>query len=258
MYVLGYEPNITGDVLRTNELSAKIRPFFETLSKSDLENATAVYFDYKYILAFPSAKKCIIFDKERLAWMGPWTTTFGINKFIKHVDSNGIERLLCADADDNYVTEFSKSLVDDKGTAFGTVLRTKKDDMGDWTIFKTLNEALLGFRNVSGSVGVNIYIEDRTGQVTSTKSFTVTGPVASITAAWGTDEIGSVRWGISSIDAVSSAEETIKKALIYKTCRYIQFELSTIGRSDNYELLGIRTRAIPQGVGSVPASWSTD
>lgn len=258
VYILGYEPNITGDVLRTNEISAKIRPFFETLSNDDLINATAVYFDYKYILAFPTARKCIVFDKERAAWMGPWSTTFGINKFIKYVDSNGIERLLCADADDNNVTEFSKTLYDDKGTAFGTVLKTKKDDFGDWSIFKTINESYLGFRNVTGSISVNILAEGRDGSVAPVKSFTVTGPSSQITSSWGTDLWGTARWGISTRNAASFAEETIKRAPIFQTGRYAQYEISTTGRSDNYELLDIKASATPQGPGSSYHLWNVD
>ena len=258
VYVLGYEPNITGDVLRTNELSAKIRPFFATLSNSDLTNACAIYYDYKYILAFPAAKKCIIFDKERIAWMGPWSTTFGINKFIKYTDSDGIERLLCIDSTDNYASEFSSVLTDDKGTSFGTVLKTKKDDLGDYTIFKTLNEVLTGFRNVTGNIGVNVYIEDRSGVSSAAKSFTVVGPSSFITATWGTDTFGTTGFGTTEQTVSSVQDETIKRALIYKTVRYVQFEINTSARTDNYELLGIKARAIPQGAGSVPSAWGID
>ena len=258
VYVLGYEPNIIGDSLRTNELSAKIRPFFATLSEYDLKHACAVYFDYKYILAFPQCKKAIIFDKERIAWMGPWTTTFGISKFTKYIDSNGTEKLLAIDSTDTYVSEFSDALTDDKGVAFGTVLRTRKDDLGDYSIFKTVNEILIGFRDVEGSVGVNVYIEDRSGSTTTAKSFTVTGPASQITATWGTDRFGTVGFGNTEQSVSSYAEETIKRALIYKTARYLQFELTTTLGPDTYELLGIKSRAIPQGTGSVPATWNVE
>lgn len=258
VYVLGYEPNITGDVLRTNELSAKIRPFFESLSDADLRNATGIYFDYKYILAFPNAKKCIVFDKERIAWMGPWSTTFGINKFIRHVDEGGVERLLCVDTSDNYVTEFSKTLIDDKGVAFGTTMKTKKDDLGNWYALKTINDNYFNFRNISGSVNVSVLVEDKEGNLSSQESFTVTGPTTQTTAAWGTDLFGEPRWGVSEQDAQSFAEETIKRALIYKTGRYIQFEISTEGRQDNYELLNIRARATLQGeASSFSYNWNT-
>jgi hypothetical protein len=257
VYVLGYEPNITGDVLRTNELSA-IRPFFSTLSESDLQNATGVYFDYKYILAFPAAKKCIIFDKERVAWMGPWSTKFGINKFIRHVDANGVEHLLAADADDNYVTEFSETLTDDKGEAFGTVLKTRKEDFGDWTLFKTIQEVYMNFRNVSGTVNVNILIEDRDGNVMSTKSFNVNAPTSQITSDWSADLWGTARWGMSNVDSESFAEETIKRAPIFDTCRYIQYEITTSERPDSYELLNSRAIAVPSGVGSFNYNWNVD
>jgi hypothetical protein len=258
VYILGYEPNITGDVLRTNELSAKIRPFFSTLSKYDLENAAAIYFDYKYIIAFPNAKKCIMFDKERIAWMGPWSTKFGINKFIRYIDDNGTEHLLAADSTDTFVSEFSDSLSDDKGTAFGTVLKTRKDDMGDYTIFKTLNEVIVGFRNVTGNIGMNIYLEDRDGVMSSAKSFTISGPSSQITAAWGNDRWGTTGWGESENSVSSYSEETIKRALLYKTARYLQYEITTSGRNDNYELLGLKARAIPQGTGSVPSTWNVE
>ena len=258
VYILGHEANYSVDVLRTNELSAKIRPFFATLSDSDLQNATAIYFDYKYILAFPEAKKCIIYDKERLAWMGPWSTSFGINKFIRHVDTDGTERLLCADASDNFVTEFSATLTDDKGEAFGTVLKTKKDDFGDWTLFKTLQEVYMNFRSVTGTVGVNILIEDRDGNVTTAKSFNVNAPTSQITSDWGSNLWGTTRWGTSNVDSESFAEETIKRAPIFKTCRYVQYEVTTSERPDNYELLNSRAIAIPEGVGGFNYSWNVD
>lgn len=254
VYVLGYEPNITGDVLRTNELSAKIRPFFESLSNDDLTNATGVYFDYKYILAFPMAKKCIVFDKERLAWMGPWTTTFGINKFIRHVDGTGIERLLCIDGNDSYVSEFSKALVDDKGAAFSTNLRTKKDDFGDWTILKTVNEILVNFRNVYGSININVYLEERSGQTVTAKNFAITSQTT--VSGWGTDQWGMFQWGLSGNNAEASSEEIIKKALLYKTARTLQVEILTSGRADTYEYLGTKVRAVPQGAGSTPSDWN--
>lgn len=254
VYVLGYEPNITGDVLRTNELSAKIRPFFQTLSQDDLANATAIYFDYKYILAFPSAKKCIIFDKERAAWMGPWTTTFGINKFVRHIDDSGVERLLCIDADDTYVTEFSKALTDDKGVAFGTVLRTKKDDMGQVSLFKTLSETYTNFRNVTGTINVNVYTEDRDGNFSATTAFNVNGPSSQITAMWGSDLWGSTPWGISNTNASSSSEDIIKRKYMYDTTRYVQYEVITTGREDNYELLNIQTKGFMQGTNN-PYQW---
>lgn len=258
VYVLGYEPNITGDVLRTNELSAKIRPFFETISDADFTSCTGIYFDYKYILAFPGAHKAIMFDKERIAWMGPWSTTFGINKFAKFTDSDGVERLVCIDSDDSMVTEFSKALTDDKGVAFGTVLRTKRDDFGQWTLFKTINEMFMNFKNVVGTVNVNVYLEGRDGSTSVAKTFTITGTSQTVTSGWGTDLWGEPRWGVSENDANASSEDIIRRALIYKTARLMQIEILTNNAADKYELLNIKALAIPQGAGNVGSTWDVE
>lgn len=253
VYVLGYEPNITGDVLRTNELSAKIRPFFESITDTDFSNATSIYFDYKYVLAFPNAKKCVVFDKERLAWMGPWTTTFGINKFVRHVDTTGIERLLCIDADDSYVSEFSKSLVDDKGTPFRTVLLTKKDDYGDWKTMKTIEDLFFEFRNVIGNVNINVFLEELSGQTISGKTFGINAQTAN--SGWGTDMWGTTQWGLSENAAQASSEELIRRVYIYETARTTQVEITTSDKVDNYEFLGMQAQAFPQGPASSPYTW---
>ena len=103
--------------------------------------------------------------------MGPWFTSFGINKFRRITDSSGVERLLAIDSTDSYVSEFSKTLTDDKGTAFNTILKTKKENFGDWSLFKTVNELYTNFRNVYGTVAVNIYLEERDGSTITAKSF---------------------------------------------------------------------------------------
>lgn len=253
VYILGYEPNIMADTLRTNELSVKVRPFFDGLAASDVNNASGEYYDHKFILSCPFAKYCIVFDRERAAWVGPWTTTFGINKLLRHIDSAGVERLLAADAADEYISEFSKGLNSDKGTAFRTILSTRKEDFGDWTVFKTVNETFLSFRNILGSVDINIFLENRDGQLITGKSFAVTSQTG--VSGWGTDQWGLPMWGLSINDAELASEETIRQVLLYQTSRTFQVELITYSARDNYELLGIKTFAIPQGRGSSPATW---
>ena len=253
IFVLGQQPNVAGEQLWTNELSAKIRPFFDSLTQTDLENACAEYFDYKYIMAFPTSKKAIIFDRERGAFMGPWFTAFGINKLERITDSSGVERLLAIDSTDSYVSEFSKTLTDDKGIAYSTLLKTKKEDFGDWTLFKTINELYTNFRNVYGSVAVNLYIEERSGSTFTAKSFSISSRQS--TSGWGVDPLGTAEWGLSTVDADASSEEILRKALLYKTARTMQVEVTTSNKADNYELLRIKAFAVPQGRGSSPSDW---
>jgi len=252
IYILRYEPQLL-NVINANEISAKIRPFFEGLSNADLTTACAIYADKKYVLAFPSSLQAIMYDRERLCFLGPWITPFGINQWAQYVDSGGVMRWLASDSNDQQVTEFRKTLPDDKGTAMRTVFRSRKEDFGNWNIFKTINTLFLLFRNVQGSVNVNIYLEQRSGAVLLTKAFTITS--AQGASGFGTNEFGLTEFGLSSTNPAVSSTELPKKSFLYKTARTIQIEIITTGNTDLYELLGVRSYAILQPQENSPSAW---
>jgi len=255
IYILRYEPQLL-NVINANEISAKVRPFFEALTDADLTSATALYADKKYVLSFPNSKQHIIFDRERLSFMGPWTTPFGINHWATYIDSDGMERWVGIDADDAYVTEFADTLEDDKGTAINTLFKSKREDFGDWTVFKTINEIYMNFRNVKGNVNVNLYIEDRSGNTVAAKTFTISSTGSSGVSGIGTDLIGSIGWGDTANDVEVFSGELPKKAYIYKSSRIAQVEVRTTGLTDSYELLGVKIIGIPQSRGNSPSAWN--
>lgn len=255
IYILRYEPQLI-NVINANEISAKIKPFFEGLTDDDKTHCAGIYANKKYILSFPTAKQHIIFDRERLCFMGPWTTPFGIRHWAKYVDTVGDERYVGIDANGNYVVEFGADFIDDRGTAFGTTLKTKKEDFGDWTLIKTINEIFLNFSMVSGSISINVYVEDRDGNTVIAKSFTLTGSGASGNSGMGIDQLGTIQMGLTSEIPETSPAESPKKAYIYKSSRQVQLEIRTSDRSASYELLGAKIIAIPQGRGNAPSSWS--
>lgn len=256
VYVLGYEPNIL-NVLRTNEVSARVRPFFESLTYSDLQNASAEYINKKYIISFPTSMKTIIYDRERLAWMGPWVTPFGIRNWHVYYDSNGAEQWVAGDDSDTYVTVFGTGYSTDKGSSFTTILRTRKEDFGDWSIFKTLKDIFMQFRSVQGSINVTIQTEERDGQVSTAESFAVT--TTSTNAGWGADQWGDAQWADSEEHgAASDLNDLPRWVLLNKTVRSIQLEIRTTDAGDNYELLGVKMIAQPQGYGGTPRSWKVN
>jgi hypothetical protein len=255
IYILRYEPQLL-NVINANEISAKIKPFFDSLADDDLTAAAGAYIDKKYVLSFPNSKQTICFDRERLAFSGPWSTPYGIAQWARYVDETGVERWVATDSSDCYVSEFSTTLPDDKGTAIQTLFKSKKEDFGDWTLFKTINEVYMNFRAVKGSVDVNIYIEDRSGTTVTARSFSVTGTGSTGTAGLGTDLLGLFKLGVSNNDPSISSFELTRKAFIYKSSRTFQIEIRTRGRTDGYELLGVKTVAIPQSRGNSPSSWN--
>lgn len=253
VYVLGYEPNIL-NVIRTNEVSARVRPFFDGTSYSDLQNASATYADKRYILSFPTAKKSIVYDRERLAWTGPWITPTGIRIWETYYDSTGAQKWIAGDSSDSYVTQFNSGYSSDKGTAFTTILRTKKEDFGNWALFKTIKDLFLNFRNVQGSVDVNIRTEDREGNVLTTKNFSVTA--TSTNAGWGADMWAGFQWGDSEEQgSTTDINDLVRWTILNKTARSIQLDIRTDDAGDNYELLGVRINARPQSSGSIPSFW---
>lgn len=257
IYILRYEPQLL-NVINANEISAKIRPFFEGLADEDLTSPSAAYIDKKYVLSYPVSKQTVIFDRERLSFMGPWPTSFGINQWASYVDAEGTERWIAIDSDDNMVTEFRKTYQDDKGVAINTIFKSRREDFGDWTIYKTINEIFMNFRNVLGTISVNIYIEDRSGNTLVTKSFSISSTGSSGTSGMGTDTLGSIGMGISANDPTTYAGELPKKAFIYKSSRIAQIEIRTTTRTANYELLGVKIIGIPQSRGNSPSGWNVN
>ena len=169
-----------------------------------------------------------------------------------------MERWIASDSTDNIITEFSKNYSDDKGTAIRTIFKTKKEDFDDWTIFKTINEVYFNFRAVSGSVEVNVYIEERSGNVVAAKSFTLSSTGSSGSSGFGTDQFGLVKFGLSLNTPSQTVSELQRKTFIYKSSRTFQVEVRTTGLTDNFELLGIKTIAIPQARGNSPSAWNTN
>lgn len=250
VYALGYEPNVF-NVLRTNEVSARIRPFFDNLTPTQKMNAVAFYKDFRYGITFPGKDKTMVYDRERLAWMGPWTRDGNI--FEVYYDSGDNEKLVYGADDSANVYEYSSDYADDDGSSISTQLRTKKDDFKDWSIFKNIEHVFTLFRNVQGTISVDIRLQERDGDITTTKSFSITK--ASSNAGWGSFGWADFQWADSEEQGgATDINEVYRWTQLNKPARTIQVVVKTENRGDNYELLSIRMKARPMGFGYVPSS----
>ena len=157
------------------------------------------------------------------------------------------------DDDSTNVDEFSSSYPGDRGSAFTTTLRTKKDDMGDWTRFKNIQNVFTRWRNILGSVDVNVRTESRTGTTVTSSSFTITPTTGN--SGWGDNLWGNTMWGDSATAGTSADQsETVRQSLLNDTARSIQVTAQTTDLQDNYELLGIKIEA--QDIGDYrPSTW---
>lgn len=253
VYVTGYEPNFL-NIIRTNEVSAKIRPYLALLNKTDFDTACALYVDNKYILSFPQRKEMIVYDRERGAWVGPWKLPYGISQMRKYIDGDGTERWVLGSYDSNQVYVFEKSLNSDDGQTITKTMRTNKEYFDDWTLLNNIKFFYILFASITGEVNVNVLIEDRSGRTTTAKSFTISGAEITGRTGWGMNLWGSIPWGSSVGSPVIQSSEITKWGPIFKQARLVQTEITSTSASSNFELLQITLSASKQSEGSLSSS----
>lgn len=237
VYVTGYEPNYL-NIIRTNEISAKMRPYLQLLNDEDYRTACSFYVDHKYILSFPRRKEMIVYDRERGAWIGPWKFPFGINHLKKYVDTSGTERWVLGSSDDNKVYNFDANVNSDNGTTIIKTIRLNKEDFKAWTKLKIVEYFYFLFRNVIGETTVNILLEDKDGKVSVAKSFTISGAAISGSTGWGMDKWGTVKWGQTNTFSASIATDEISNwGTLFKQARYIQMEIISNTANSQFEFL---------------------
>lgn len=251
LYTVGQEPNYLNQI-RTNELSARIRNYVQALSDTDFREASAGYLDNKYILSFPTKKESVVYDRERGCFMGPWKTPWGITKWFRYFDTSGNEQWIAGTDSGPYNRVFSTAYISDSGTAVAKTLRSKKEDMGDWSVFKLLKLFYVLFRNIRGTVTINLRIEDRTGTTITTKSFNITSSLGS--GGWGNDEWGDQPWGQTDATISVTGDEIVRYSNIYKDLRVAQVEIVTTDANANFEFLKLRMTSQSLGNDSLPAA----
>lgn len=261
VFTLGNEANYLANVLRTNEISSRIRPLFETLTPAQLKEACAVYVGNKYRLSYPTGgssknTKEVIYDRERLAWMGPNTYPSVPAVYEVYYDTNNKEVLVWGDADENFVTYMDNGMSNDKGIKIQTALLTKKTSFKNPFRFKKIKELYTNWRNVFGTPFVNILLESRDGAVSSAETFTISASGAGV--GWGFDRWGTFKWG-NTLGAGNAAgsNDLAKRTRLNQIGRTIQVEITTTGGNDKYELLAMQIQAQELGNGLLPQSWRT-
>lgn len=239
--------------IRTAEVSARIRPYMDAFTDKQLENIASGYMDYKYIFSEKSTKQTMIYDYERGCFMGVWKTPFGITHWLNYFDDDGKEYYL-AGCDDGIVREFSTNYKSDTGTAIVKVLKTKKEDFNNWSVLKVMRMLYLLFRNVSGTLNINIILEDRSGNTNIiAKSFELVGETGG--TGWGTDLWGSHLWGQSNTNVTQATPTDIIRWInMYKTARTIQLEISQVATETQFEFADMKISATLQPEGSLSAS----
>lgn len=252
IYVIGYEPNFLS-IIRTNEISARIRPYLANLNDDDYANACAMYVNNKYLLSFPNRKEIVVYDRERGSFAGIWKLPFGVTKMIKYVDSSGTEKWVIGTTTNQTYT-FEASINSDNGTTITKTMRTNKESLGIWNQLKIFKYFYSLFRNVTGTVTVNILLEDRDGATTTVKTFDIEGSAISGKTGWGSTLWGGSQWGVLRGTVVVGTDELPRWSQLFKSGRLVQVEVTTNIANSNFEVLNLKFTGSSQGENSLASS----
>jgi hypothetical protein len=231
-----------------------MRPYLALLNDDDYLTANAMYVDNKYILSFPLRKEMIVYDRERGCFAGIWKMPFGISHMKKYEDSTGTERWVLGSYDSNQVYTFERYVNSDNGTTITKTFLTNKENFSSWSLLKILKLFYVLFRNITGTVNVNIIGEDRNGATSTLKTFTISGAAISGQTGWGINKWGIKIWGSSNGSVITTTDELTRWGQIFKQVRLVQLEISCTASGSNFELLKIRQTASAGQEGNLPSA----
>lgn len=178
IFSIGNEQGFAFDVLRTNELTARVRSIYQTIEFSRLKNISAIYSTksnmnvviFSYTETGGTANtKALVYDRERLGWY-KWTN-IQANCWTTYVDSNGETHYLYGDDSSGYVKEILTGSTD-FGSPISGSFALKGEDFGTIDQYKYLKDLSVVLRKPSGSVNLSI-VKDGTETVFSTNINTI-------------------------------------------------------------------------------------
>lgn len=179
---------------------------------------------------------------------------FGISHMRQYVDSSGTERWVIGSSETNQVYTFEVSVNSDNGTTITKTIRLNKESFNQWSALKIVKLFYILFRNITGTVTVNLLLEGRDGTTTTIKSFDIEGSAIAGNSGWGATLWGSELWGSTNGAPVSGSDEFYRWSQLFKSGRLIQVEIVCNAANSNFELLNVRMTAGSQGDGSLPSS----
>lgn len=116
---LGSQQNYYG-ILRTNELSSNIRPYWRSLIGSKIAGICAYFYDAKVFISVPTTNngndRMIVFNEELGNWSVEWT--LGAKQFLEYTDTGGNTHLLYIPTTGTKLVELSTNYLTDNGAAF--------------------------------------------------------------------------------------------------------------------------------------------
>ena len=167
IFTVGNEEGFSFDVLRTREISARVRSVFQSSSTAYRNRISAVYATVanKNLVIFsytPSGSttnsKALVYDRERSAWY-EWSNITA-SCWANYIDSDKATHVLYGCDSSGYVKE-ALTGSDDFGTAIEGIVTLKAYDFSSKSrtgisLYKVLKNIFLTFRTPTGSISATV------------------------------------------------------------------------------------------------------
>jgi len=125
--ILGYEPNQL-NVIRTSDISNRIQPDIDVLSKTNMEDFFGAFYEQKFILC--DGEVAYPYDRRYIAFLGEWTN-YGFDRFITWDKGTGQPLLFGAESGSGKLMQLlTDNTWDDDGENIESWIRFKRIDGG--------------------------------------------------------------------------------------------------------------------------------
>lgn len=237
IFTLGPEKQYYG-LLRTNELSSRIRPYIRNLIGSQIDKVCAYFYDAKVFFSVPTSSsgnnRIIYYDTERTNWVVDWS--IGAKQFFEYTDSNKNTHFLYVPVNGTRLIELSPNIQGDLGEAFSTTYTSGRITLNKfWKDFLKLKRVFVKLGNPRGQINFEISGASKSEGFSSVGSATIS-PAASMTGM-GFDLMGEVLMGnTGGVPSTFSDSADPRYIKVNKKLRDIQFRLTTSTIEADYTL----------------------
>lgn len=237
LYVLGNEPNFF-NVIRTNELSARVHPTIETMNPLYYTNTTALFNQYVYYIGVTTGSSAtndtvLTYDKRFTAF-SKWSHVKP-ECFTAYIDSTNTESVYFTSANSAKIYKLTPTTFTSDGSAISSRFVSKAFDLGNFGDYKRWIDCTIFFRQLVGQVTIEILTDG--GDVVRTSSI----------SALSGNGIGSELWGAeffggdvdTSVSSTSTATNNVPYRIRIGTkARTIKIRITNARNNENFVVLG--------------------
>lgn len=170
IFSIGNQQGFAFDVLRTSELSSRVRSVFQTIDSAYIENIAAHYatvanknlaiFSYTPTGSTTNSRG-LIYDVERLGWY-KWTN-INANCWVTYTNALGETAVIYGDDSSGYTKEILTGTTD-FGSPISGSFKLRSEAFGDLTRYKTLRDINVILRQPVGSVNLSVIVDGTSTQ----------------------------------------------------------------------------------------------